>query len=517
MIRYFNAFITWKKTLGSPVHGDFQNLATKVDFQEFRLSRRVEFQALWYPAGVPTLGPTPGFPTVAPPVSVPHVRDQVADFKRGIRRDASAFIILKDNKQWDNCHRTLRAQSSTQDVDDVLDPNYVPISIEDIALFAEKQKFMYSVLERILQTDEGKVIVRSHDKDRDAQLIYNEFLHTMTKSTEAAMDSGALLSYLTSTKITDGWKGTSKAFVLSWVDKLRMYHDLVPTRMPDDLQLSLLQNAVIGLNALQQVQLNADLQKTMHGTVLTFAQYFSLLLNTATGYDQRRDKPNTTGRSRRALFNSEMYFPYDDGQHDDDADEGDDFNVDTTTTQLQAYAMERHARNKFKPGSRMPYVRWNSISEVSQRIWDTMADEDKACILALSEKTPKIPRGAPPRISANSHETQDVPPDVPPDDLDDTLIAMVTKHSNRQIPPSHAGDVRSVLSQASKAAKADKVHVQDTEVSINGAIYVRKGTEGTSRKVNSHDIRYCVSQASRNKTGSLIDRGANGGIAGTDT
>jgi hypothetical protein len=61
------------------------------------------------------------------------------------------------------------------------------------ALFNEKQKYMYSVLEQILQTDEGKVIVHSHDAGRNAQSIYAEFLQVMTQSTEAMMDSGELL------------------------------------------------------------------------------------------------------------------------------------------------------------------------------------------------------------------------------------------------------------------------------------------------------------------------------------
>ena len=75
---------------------------------------------------------------------------------------------------------------------------------------------MYSVLERILQTDKGKVIVRSHDADRNAQSIYAEFLQIMTQSTEAMMDWGELLSYLTTAKISDGsWRGTTKTFVLN--------------------------------------------------------------------------------------------------------------------------------------------------------------------------------------------------------------------------------------------------------------------------------------------------------------
>jgi hypothetical protein len=52
---------------------------------------------------------------------------------------------LKDNKQWDSVHRTLKAQTACyQDVDDVLDLSYVPSTAEDIVLFQEKQKYMYS-------------------------------------------------------------------------------------------------------------------------------------------------------------------------------------------------------------------------------------------------------------------------------------------------------------------------------------------------------------------------------------
>jgi hypothetical protein len=84
---------------------------------------------------------------------------------------------------------------------------------------------------------------------------------------------------------------------------------------------------------------------------------------------------------------------------------------------------------------------------------------------------------------------------------------MVTKHSNQLTrPSSHPGDICSVLSQPTKAAKAQ---VQDHEISVNGHTYVQE--------VQSHDILYSVSQASCRKKSSLIDQGANGGIAGVDT
>jgi hypothetical protein len=53
---------------------------------------------------------------------------------------------LKENKQWDSVPRTLKAHIACyQDVDDVLDLSYVPSTAEDIVLFKEKQKCMYSV------------------------------------------------------------------------------------------------------------------------------------------------------------------------------------------------------------------------------------------------------------------------------------------------------------------------------------------------------------------------------------
>jgi hypothetical protein len=305
LIRVFNAWVETRIDEGNPIHGDWQNKATKTDFDEYRLSGFAKYTGTKH---VPT-------PTMAPPGTgsafAPKPRDLVLEFKKGIKRDPASFTVMKDNKQWDSVHRTLKAQTNYQDVADVLDPSYVPKSAEDIALFDEKQKYMYSVLEKILQTDEGKVIVRSHDLDRDAQKIYAEFLATMTMSTEAIMGSGELLSYLTTAKISDGsWRGTAKAFVLNWIEQLRQYQDTVPLtdRLSETVQRTMLQNAVRNLEALHHVQITSDLQQTTHGTVLTFAQYRSLLINAATGYDKRNTKQHSGGKPGRTAFSSEIIF-----------------------------------------------------------------------------------------------------------------------------------------------------------------------------------------------------------------
>ena len=67
-----------------------------------------------------------------------------------------------------------------QDVFEVLDVNFVPASNEDAELFTEKQKFMCSVFERTLQTDQGKASVRQHGTAHDDQIIY-KILANFTK------------------------------------------------------------------------------------------------------------------------------------------------------------------------------------------------------------------------------------------------------------------------------------------------------------------------------------------------
>jgi hypothetical protein len=151
--------------------------------------------------------------------------------------------------------------------------------------------------------------------------------------------------------------------------------------MSENTQRTLLQNVVIGLNALHQVQINSDLQQATHGTALKFAQYRTLLINSATGYDKRSDKPNSNGKPCRSAFNSETLF----GDNDETLEF--EYDVYTTADELQAYAMNQLERPQFKSGSRIPIARWKALSEQAKQIWDTMADDDKALsILALHEK-----------------------------------------------------------------------------------------------------------------------------------
>ena len=159
------------------------------------------------------------------------------------------------------------------------------------------------------------------------------------------------------------------------------------------------------------------------------------------------------------------------------------------------------------------------MSPEGQKIWDQLSEEDKAVILkkAPTSNSAKLSRSTTRRkpsshkvnihetsvydfIMANAHQldygeqgtdveddTLDVEATGPTDDEAQTLHAFLASHGNDASP----ADLRNVLSMSSKHA-ADK-----------------------PRQVNTH-LTYTVGKHHADKPGALINRGANGGVAGAD-
>ena len=88
---------------------------------------------------------------------------------------------------------------------------------------------MYSVFEEKIQTNMGRYLVRKYEWTYDAQSIYAELLEFVKKSTQANIEASNFLSYITTVKLQKiAWKGTYHSFILHWVNKLRLYDDMVP-------------------------------------------------------------------------------------------------------------------------------------------------------------------------------------------------------------------------------------------------------------------------------------------------
>ena len=87
--------------------------------------------------------------------TVKAAAEKLAEFKKGNKRDAALYPILKDHRHWNNWNHSVLAQARAHDLKEVFDLENEPKE-EDKELFEEKQNFAYAVLKRVVQADEGK-------------------------------------------------------------------------------------------------------------------------------------------------------------------------------------------------------------------------------------------------------------------------------------------------------------------------------------------------------------------------
>ena len=90
----------------------------------------------------------------------------VADFNKSIKRSVGDYPQLKDDKLFASWDRTLQAVATAQDVHEVLNCTYIPVTLQEQQLFTAKNAFMYSVFVTTLNTAKSRKHVRKYQKEQ---------------------------------------------------------------------------------------------------------------------------------------------------------------------------------------------------------------------------------------------------------------------------------------------------------------------------------------------------------------
>ena len=233
---------------------------------------------------------------------------ELMSFKKGIKREITAYPSLKDERYFDGFKRSLFIVAKTHECSDVMDPNYTPGSEpEEQELFEAKQTFMFSVFNTNLQTDMGKTIVRRHLASTDAQAVWKELSEHMRTSSKGASEKRRLTQYVTNTVLDDNFNGTTEQFVLHFNEQFRQLEEIYEDdeRLPPTVKLTLLQTAVRIVETLD------EFQSTTHGhgysTSLSYDTYYDLLINACVRYD--KTKKANIGK-RRNVYATNMDDTY---------------------------------------------------------------------------------------------------------------------------------------------------------------------------------------------------------------
>ena len=488
------SFVRWMAHEERPyeLHDDFLATLTRERYLKFR---HLDTQSL------PTLPSSHHEPqqlmTIFPSEfkQTTHSESKTAlnNFKKGTKRDASVYPIFKNDKYYDTLQRSFLANLKAQGLYDVADPDHDPESgdIYEQELFQGKQSFVYSVLVTSLQTEKGRELVKEFEGD--ARSIILKLHHYHTKSNVAQHDIITLTTEITNLTLNDSWKGTVRQFFSHVKEKLRLFDSLVPVsdQLPEITRLTFLQRAVQQNHDLRQIHVMDSVWrfKTDSTEALTFDTYYNLLWDAAHQYDLHQTKK---GPQRKA-FSSQQEDIIDVDEHDNAEEQ---FSTDPELVEHSPYSVYQ---SSFHP--KMPQK-----SFLPRHIWETLSESTKQMIIEQNKKVklnnptpypsgsktkpnPTLGKSNPDPKQIHQHSQDEPTEESSPDTSTQTLVNKCLAESG--IDPTVIQNVISV----SHAKRTISSH-------------------DSSRQIQTHQ-RYVFARVNQSNH-HLIDRGANGGLAGAD-
>jgi hypothetical protein len=465
----------------------------------------------------------------------------VQEFRRGVKRDKTHYEDLKDDKYFSSWNRGFVATARMHHTDLVLDENYIPKTDEEKFVFKEMQIFMYAVLEDHLKTGKGKSLVSQYEDDHDAQSIYRELKKHALSSTAAQLSGDTLLQYITTTRYPGNWRGTSHEFVLHWKEQVMRYERLELEPFPPKQKLRMLQNAVGDVTELAYVKQIGDQDIARGYMPLNYESYMELLLSACSTYDKKITLP---GKQKRAVYTTMISEDDQDPYYDTTHDEGYAvYNIDTDISDIMV-----NATSTSRFGSNTSYGKETSTF-LPREEWNKLTQEQKDRLIAKRRQERMTSNNGnhkpfPSQRQANVHGITDLV------DLDDIIDYAVMNHDvgisgddgdNKESVESNdellafmagretgsAGDIRHVLAakrapDKNKNRKVNESKSAPSTVQVgNTTYYLNKGEtitfQGYHYSAHMTMVNYRVSQHDvTSMEHALVDRGANGGICGSD-
>ena len=461
---------------------------------------------------------------------IPNKNQKLISFKKGIKREETAYPTLKDERYFDGFSRSLYITAKSHECEQVLDPDYTPNHAEK-DFFEANQIFMFSVVDKHLLTDMGKTIVRKYVHTTDAQSVWKDFQDHMKSSSKGASEKRRLTQYVTNTTLDDNYKGTTEQFVLHFNEQFRQLEEISDPseHFPPQIKLQLLQNAVRPIDDLRIVETLDEFQSTTTGygrsSSLKYQTYYNLLINACVRYD-RTKKANIAKRGHiyqtsstpdNDGFNDEI--PYETPGRDPymgiDTPSDEFYNIHTTQ-----YVPPMSARHKLQPRLPKPNQspetfpkkqtkqRWTGPIYLPAHIYKLLSQEVKDALQKYNaEAIQKF------KSTRNLHEINFL------DDLhENTQDNSTTSNQDDQSPDyqeSHPDqDLEPPMDDLLDFSNSQN-HSDDQLDQVLQTYQTYTESQSPTRQVNAH-MTYHVAQANQAMHQSFVDREANGGLAGSD-
>ena len=424
----------------------------------------------------------------------------LTNFKKGIKRDASAYPIFKNERYYNTFIRHFKATANAQGLSTLMDPNFTPGSDEyGQQLFQEQQDFLYSVLISSLKTDFSEALVKDHEGD--AQLIL-ELLHEhhTGNSQYSRSEINRITKYLTNIKLDDTWRGTNESFLMHYNDQLRLLDSLVDPeeKLPDNTRVTFLESAVESVPDLRRVKITDNvLQAQLDSTrPITYKSYFDLLKDAAFHLDQATKRGNKIRRT-----NVHFSGPNDEEDHQN-----------PLSDDLQAIQQEDVCSEPPEPLNYsvfQSHFQGSSTSSTQKiflpkHIWEKLSKNQQQMII---DHNRSLPKSGSPSISTPNKSPSPLPHKPTPQQT--AKSQQVHTHQSDES-TADSTKIETTPSDPLLAMVHQSIHTSDDDASDITKVLSAK---------RSRQIQVCkhnIFQHANHTNNQLVDRGANGGLAGSD-
>ena len=424
----------------------------------------------------------------------------LTNFKKGIKRDASAYPIFKNEMYYNTFIRHFKATAKAQGLSSLMDPNFTPGSDEyEQQLIQEQQDFLYSVLISSLKTEFCEALVKDHEGD--AQLIL-ELLHEhhTGNSQYSRSEINRITKYLTNIKLDDTWRGTNESFLMHYNDQLRLLDSLVDSdeKLPDNTRVTFLESPVESVPDLRCVKITDNvLQAQLDSTrPNSYRSYFDLLKDAAFHLDQATRRGNK-------IRCTNVHFS---GPNDEDKHQNLSSDDNQVTHQEDVYS---------EPPESLSYSLFQSNFEDSstpntqkiflpKHIWEKLSKDQQQMIIDHNRSLPK---------SGSTHLST---PNKSPSPLPHKPTPQQT--AKYQQVHTHQSDEGTTDTTKTETTPSDPLLVM-----VHQSIYTSYDDASDISNVlsvkRSRQIQVCqryLFQHANHTNQQLVDHGANGGLAGSD-
>jgi hypothetical protein len=424
------------------------------------------------------------------------------NYQKGIKRDVSEFKHLKEDKFWLTFRRQLLLTALTQGVGRIFDLDFDPTTLTgtDATLYTEQNTFCYKVLCTIVQTSTGRTYIRKHAEDHDANAVFRDLTAYYTTSRVADTAITTLRNSVNDFKFDSSWTNGAVAFLNKWKTMVMDLDEVQEKPSEPDEKKRWITTAL---------KPNTEMTQAMDNYDTIARQVSPLLLATSKG------TVNTSGRGMDEVTFTALMCHIETAAITYDESHKSARRVNRVAKQANS---SKKSTNPTKNNSST-----TTVGFLPPDIWNKMTADERSEFLKNKRKTnhqqrsrattaarkTEIKQAIQEYIATESASMTHVLPDsvpviVPTREINTTMVG-TTQPSQGSV-PSAGVTLKSLLMAKATVAQTPQTTVATT-VGPDGHRYIR---------IDMAQRTYNIVRTTTAPAGAMLDRGANGGLGGSD-